>query len=325
MDAPLLRCKNVKKYFPVRSGVFLKVSNYLRAVDGVSFEIPAGRTLGVVGESGCGKSTLGRLVLRLYDLSDGEIFFRSQNITEISRSEMRHLRRDMQIIFQDPYASLNPRYSIASTLMEPLKIHGVGKNKLERRDRVAHVLEKVGLRPDVLDRYPHEFSGGQRQRIVIARALILNPKLVVADEPVSALDVSIQSQIINLMKDLQDEFGLTYLFIAHNLAVVAHVSDEIAVMYLGRIVERAVNRRIFSMPKHPYTQALISAIPVPDPTVKKQRMILKGDVPSPMNPPMGCAFHTRCPWADLQCRQEQPVLRNVGADETPHWVACHKA
>ena len=309
----LLDVRRLVKHFPVE-----KSDDLVRAVDGVSFSIRSGETLGLVGESGCGKSTVGRCLLRLQEPTAGEVYFEGRNILELEAKEMRDLRREMQIIFQDPYASLNPRLSILSIVSEPLKIHGVS-NKSERRDRVADLLTKVGLDPDYMNRYPHEFSGGQRQRIGIARALALNPKLIVADEPVSALDVSVQAQVINLLEDLQKEFDLTYLFISHGLAVVEHISTRVAVMYLGRIVEVASAAELYANPLHPYTRALLSAIPVPDPTRKRERIVLKGDVPTPINPPSGCRFHTRCPDAIPECSQIDPDLREIAPG---HTVAC---
>ena len=319
MNPPLLRVENLKKYFPVLGGVFKKTIGHVHAVDGVSFEVPSGETLGIVGESGCGKSTLGRTILKLHSITEGKVFFGNHDITSFSRKQMRPLRRDMQIIFQDPFFSLNPKHTVYQILLEPLQIHNIGSNSKERIDLVRSVLEKVGLRENILSRYPHEFSGGQRQRLGIARAIILKPKLIIADEPVSALDVSIQSQILNLLKKLQKEFNLTYLFIAHDLAVVEHISSHIAVMYLGEIVEMTETEELLKNPLHPYTQALISAIPVPDPDVKIERIILKGDVPSPINPPLGCRFHPRCPFAKAQCLIEKPPTRHVGK----HLVACH--
>jgi oligopeptide transport system ATP-binding protein len=309
----IIRVRNLVKHFPVENSV-----DVLRAVDDVSFDIFAGETLGLVGESGCGKSTVGRCVLRLYEPTSGKIFFEGQDITELPSSEMRKLRREMQIIFQDPYASLNPRLSILSIVSEPLKIHGIG-NKTERQHRVADLMSKVGLDPNYMTRYPHEFSGGQRQRIGIARALALNPKLIIADEPVSALDVSVQAQVVNLLQDLQVEFGLTYLFISHGLAIVEHISQRVAVMYLGKIVEIADARELYENPLHPYTKALLSAIPIPDPKKKRERIVLQGDVPTPINPPSGCRFRTRCPWAIEECALVVPELREI---EKNHFAAC---
>jgi oligopeptide transport system ATP-binding protein len=309
----LVQVKNLIKHFPVEGG-----DDVVRAVDDVSFEILSGETLGLVGESGCGKSTVGRCILRLYEPTSGEVLFEGQNLVGLPNKEMQRLRREMQIIFQDPYASLNPRLSILSIVSEPLKIHNIG-NKTEQRDRVADLLRKVGLDPQFMRRYPHEFSGGQRQRIGIARALALNPKLIIADEPVSALDVSVQAQVVNLMQDLQQEFGLTYLFISHGLAVVEHISNRVAVMYLGKIVEIADARRLYENPLMPYTKALLSAIPIPDPKQKRERIVLQGDVPTPINPPSGCRFRTRCPWAIEECAQVVPDLREIEPD---HFAAC---
>ena len=309
----LVQVRNLVKHFPVENS-----DDVVQAIDGVSFDIFAGETLGLVGESGCGKSTVGRCILRLYEPTSGEVFFENQNITRLPNKQMQALRREMQIIFQDPYASLNPRLNILSIVSEPLKIHGIG-GKTERRERVADLLKKVGLDPDYMTRYPHEFSGGQRQRIGIARALALNPKLIIADEPVSALDVSVQAQVVNLLQDLQAEFGLTYLFISHGLAVVEHISQRVAVMYLGKIVEIADARELYENPLHPYTKALLSAIPVPDPKHKRERIMLQGDVPTPINPPSGCRFRTRCPWAIEECAQVVPELREI---KNNHFAAC---
>ena len=319
MAEKLLEVKDLVKHFPVRGGVFSRIRNYVRAVDGVSFDLESGETLGLVGESGCGKSTTGRALLRLIEPTSGEVNFRGADVCSLDRESMRRLRREMQIIFQAPYASLNPRMTVGSIVGEPLTIHGIAKCK-EKEEKVASLLHRVGLRPEHIRRYPHEFSGGQRQRIGIARALALNPKLIVADEPVSALDVSIQAQVINLLEDLQKEFGIAYVLIAHDLAVVQHVSDRIAVMYLGKIVEVSSVDRVVMGPKHPYTEALLSAVPVPDPTVKKKRMILTGDVPSPVNPPSGCRFHTRCPYKEERCVAEEPPMREIAAG---HFAACH--
>ncbi len=309
----LVRVRSLVKHFAVENS-----DDVVQAVDDVSFDILSGETLGLVGESGCGKTTVGRCLLRLHEPTSGEILFEGRNLIGLPNSEMQMLRREMQIIFQDPYASLNPRMSILSTVSEPLKIHGVGDKK-ERKERVADLLAKVGLDPEYMHRYPHEFSGGQRQRIGIARALALNPKLIICDEPVSALDVSVQAQVVNLLQDLQQEFGLTYLFISHGLAVVEHISNRVAVMYLGKIVEIAESKELYENPLHPYTKALISAIPVPDPKHKRDRIILKGDVPTPINPPSGCRFRTRCPIAIEECAQIVPELREI----TPgHLAAC---
>jgi oligopeptide transport system ATP-binding protein len=309
----LLEVRNLVKHFPVDNS-----DDVVQAVDGVSFSIREGETLGLVGESGCGKSTVGRNLLRLQEPTSGEVFFEGENILEFGPEKMRAIRREMQIIFQDPYASLNPRLSILSIVSEPLKIHGVS-SKAERRERVADLLAKVGLDPNYMNRYPHEFSGGQRQRIGIARALALNPKLIVCDEPVSALDVSVQAQVVNLLQDLQGEFGLTYLFISHGLAVVEHISNRVAVMYLGRIVEIADAQELYKNPLHPYTKALLSAIPVPDPKQKRERIVLTGDVPTPINPPSGCRFRTRCPIAIEDCARIVPELREIVPD---HTAAC---
>ena len=314
--AKLVEVRNLFKYFPISGS-----DDVVKAVDGVSFDILAGETLGLVGESGCGKSTVGRNILRLQEPTSGEVLFEGSNILQLGRSQMQHLRREMQIIFQDPYASLNPRLNILSIVAEPLKIHGIG-SKAEQKGRVADLLRKVGLNPDYMSRYPHEFSGGQRQRLGIARALALNPKLIIADEPVSALDVSVQAQVVNLLQDLQQELGLTYLFISHGLAVVEHISSRVAVMYLGKIVEIASAAQLYANPLHPYTQALLSAIPVPDPRRKRERIILKGDVPTPVNPPSGCRFRTRCPFAIAECAEIVPELREIASG---HAAACIRA
>jgi oligopeptide transport system ATP-binding protein len=309
----LVRVRELVKHFPVEGSY-----DVVRAVDSVSFDIFQGETLGLVGESGCGKSTVGRCVLRLIEPTSGEVTFEGQDVLALGRTALRELRREMQIIFQDPYASLNPRLTVKAIVGEPLTIHGI-HGKSERRERVAELMRKVGLDPAYMNRYPHEFSGGQRQRIGIARALALNPKLIVADEPVSALDVSVQAQVVNLLQDLQQEFGLTYLFISHGLAVVEHISTRVAVMYLGRIVEIASARDLYSNPLHPYTQALLSAIPIPDPKLTRERIILRGDVPTPINPPSGCRFRTRCPIAIDECATTDPELREI----TPgHTAAC---
>src|SRR5688572_24465479 len=309
----LVKIRDLVKHFPVENS-----DDVVRAVDGVSFDILAGETLGLVGESGCGKSTVGRCILRLYEPTSGEVWFENKDITNLPNNEMQKLRREMQIIFQDPYASLNPRLTILSTVSEPLKIHGIG-SKTERKERVADLLTKVGLDPNYMFRYPHEFSGGQRQRIGIARALALNPKLIICDEPVSALDVSVQAQVVNLLQDLQSEFGLTYLFISHGLAVVEHISNRVAVMYLGKIVEIADAEELYKNPLHPYTKALLSAIPVPDPKHKRDRIVLHGDVPTPINPPSGCRFRTRCPIAIPECAEIVPDLREIVPG---HTAAC---
>ncbi len=315
----LLEVKHLKKHFPIKGGVFSKTIGYVYAVDDINFTLAKGETLGLVGESGCGKSTTGRTILRLIEPTDGAIYFEGQDITSLDKSAMRALRREMQIIFQDPYASLNPRMTVGSIIGEPLEIHKIAKGS-EKEERVASLLQKVGLRAEDMRKYPHEFSGGQRQRIGIARALALNPKLIVCDEPVSALDVSIQAQVINLLEDLQAEFGLSYLFIAHNLNVVEHISNRVAVMYLGQIVELASDEELYKNPQHPYTEALLSAVPIPDPAVKKKRIILEGDVPSPINPPKGCHFHTRCMYKEKICEEVEPEFKDIGGG---HWVACH--
>lgn len=315
----LVVLSNLKKYFYTKEGFFSSKEITVKAVDGISIKIKRGETLGLVGESGCGKSTTGRLILKLEEPTEGEMFFEGEDITACNKERMRRLRRDLQIIFQDPYSSLNPRKTVGKIIEEPLIIHDIGDRR-ERKKRVDELLEVVGLRPEYIDRYPHEFSGGQRQRIGIARALSLNPKLIIADEPVSALDVSIQAQIINLLCSLQEEFNLTYLFIAHDLSVVEYVSDRVAVMYLGRIVELVDNHILCNGSKHPYTEALLSAVPVPDPTLKKERIILKGDPPSPITPPSGCHFHPRCRYKVRICDEEYPTLKEVNEG---HYVACH--
>ena len=318
---PLLRVKNLVKHFPIKGGIFGRVSEKVHAVDGVSFELAAGETLGVVGESGCGKSTTGRCILRLIEPTSGEVWFDRKNVTALGKTELRAMARDMQIIFQDPYASLNPRMTVGSIIGEALTIHKLTHSAREYEDRIVELLETVGLNADHMRRYPHEFSGGQRQRIGIARALAVSPKLIVCDEAVSALDVSIQAQVINLLEDLQEKFNLTYLFIAHDLSVVEHISNRVAVMYLGRIVEIASSRDLYTNPLHPYTEALLSAVPIPDPSVKRSRIHLQGDVPSPINPPHGCHFHTRCPIAQMPlCNTESPTLKQ---SSDGHWVACH--
>ncbi len=317
---PLLEVRDLKKHFPIHTGVFSRVSDCVYAVDGVSFQIGRGETLGLVGESGCGKSTVGRTLLKLLEPTDGQIIVNGTDITRLGAAEMLPYRRQMQMIYQDPYASLNPRMSAGEIVGEPLVIHRVGDAQ-ERRDRVAHLFERVGLRPELMHVFPHEFSGGQRQRIGIARALALNPELIVGDEPVSALDVSIQAQIINLLIDLQDELKLSYLFVAHDLAVVEHISHRVAVMYLGRIVEMTDKTALFETPLHPYTEALLSAVPIPKARAKgRRRVILTGDVPSPINPPPGCHFHARCPYAMARCRTEVPALREILPG---HWASCH--
>ncbi|MFZ7127760.1 MAG: ABC transporter ATP-binding protein [Desulfobacterales bacterium] len=321
----LLEVKHLKMYFPVRGGVFRRRIGNVYAVDDISFAIPAGRTLGLVGESGCGKTTVGRSVLRLYKPTSGGIWFDGIRVDSLDRKALRALRRDMQIIFQDPFESLNSRQTVGEILEEPFRIHRIG-DSVERHRRIGQLLDRVGLAAGSVDRYPHEFSGGQRQRIGIARAIALNPRLLVCDEPVSALDVSIQSQILNLLIELQAEMRLTYLFIAHDLAVVKHISDRIAVMYLGKIAEIADAETLYAYPLHPYTRALISVIPIPDPRAKKRKEILGGDVPSPMNPPSGCNFRTRCPLAIDRCTLEEPQLRPApGMNDPTHLVSCHRA
>ncbi len=321
MKEPLLRVQNLVKHFPITGGILGRVVDRVHAVDGVSFDLAAGETLGVVGESGCGKSTTGRCILRLIEPTSGEVWFEGKSVTKASKTELRALARDIQIIFQDPYASLNPRMTVAAIIGEALTIHKLTKTPQEYEARIVQLLETVGLNADHMRRFPHEFSGGQRQRIGIARALAVNPKLLVCDEAVSALDVSIQAQVINLLEDLQEQFSLTYIFIAHDLSVVEHISDRVAVMYLGRIVELAPAQALYIDPKHPYTEALLSAVPIPDPTIKRKRIMLQGDVPSPIKPPSGCHFHTRCPIAQKPlCNTESPVLKQTGEG---HWVACH--
>jgi len=321
MSEPLLRVWNLTKEFPLQGGWFGRRSGSVHAVDGVDFQIERGETLGLVGESGCGKSTTGRCVLRLIEPSWGDIRFEGRNVRALAAGELRMLRRDIQIIFQDPYASLNPRMTVGAIIGEALTIHKLAKTKREFEDRVVNLLETVGLQADHMGRYPNEFSGGQRQRIGIARALAVEPKLIVCDEPVSALDVSIQAQVINLLEDLQQKFGIAYLFIAHDLSVVEHISRRVAVMYLGRIVETAPARELYTAPLHPYTEALLAAVPIPDPKVKRPRVRLAGEVPSPINPPSGCHFHTRCPIAQFPlCSHEVPPLKQKSDG---HWVACH--
>ncbi len=317
---PLLSVRNLKKHFPIRGGLLAREIDRVHAVDGVSLDVAPGETLGLVGESGCGKSTTGRCILRLIEPTSGEIWFQGRDVTALEGEALRAMRRDMQIIFQDPFASLNPRHTVGGIIGEALTIHGLVKGRQEMEDKVVQLLETVGLRPEHMRRFPHEFSGGQRQRIGIARALAVEPKLIVCDEPVSALDVSIQAQVINLLEDLQEKFGLTYLFIAHDLSVVEHISDRVAVMYLGRVVEVATSEELYANPLHPYTEALLSAVPIPDPKIKRKRIVLQGDVPNPIRPPSGCHFHTRCPIAEARCKTEVPALKSVGGR---HQVSCH--
>jgi oligopeptide transport system ATP-binding protein len=315
----LVSVRDLAKWFPITGGILSRVVGHVKAVDGVSFDIYKGETLGLVGESGCGKTTTGRMIIRLIEPTRGTLQFEDKNVLKLRGEELRKLRREMQIIFQDPYASLNPRMTVGDIVGEPLEIHGVARGRNKDR-QVAELLEKVGLSPSHARRYPHEFSGGQRQRIGIARALALHPKLIVCDEPVSALDVSIQSQVLNLLKELQADFGLTYLFIAHGLNVIKYMSDRVGVMYLGKLVELSSSENLFANPQHPYTEALLSAIPVPDPEAKRERIVLKGDVPSPVNPPSGCYFHTRCPYVMDVCRTVEPPLVEVAPG---HFAACH--
>ncbi|MFB9326044.1 ABC transporter ATP-binding protein [Paenibacillus aurantiacus] len=319
MTQNLLEVNELSTYYPIRKGLLQREVGHVKAVDGVSFAVKEGESFGIVGESGCGKSTTGRSLLRLIEPTSGQVLFQGEDVTKLSKEEMRLKRREMQIIFQDPFASLNPRHKVRKILEEPLIVHGIGDAK-ERKRLVEELIVTVGLNVSQLDRYPHQFSGGQRQRIAIAKALMLKPKLIVADEPVSALDVSIQSQILNLMQDLQESFKLTYVFIAHDLSVVKHFCDRVAVMYLGRIVEIADKHSLYSKPHHPYTQALLSAAPSPEPGAAKERILLQGEVPSPANVPAGCVFNTRCPAATDRCRTERPVLQQTGGD---HFVACH--
>ena len=317
--APVLEVRGLKKHFPVRKGILRRTVGHVYAVDDVSFKIGPGETLGLVGESGCGKTTVGRAVLRLIEPTAGSILLEGRDITTLGKRELRPYRQQMQIIFQDPFSSLNPRMRAGDIVGEPIKLHG-NVSRGDRRDQVAALFERVGLRRAQMDNYPHQFSGGQRQRIGVARALSLNPRLIIGDEPVSALDVSIQAQVINLLMDLQRELGLSYLFISHNLAVVEHISHRIAVMYLGRIVEHTDKATLFTRPLHPYTEALLAAVPVPDPKIRRTKRVVQGDVPSPLKPPPGCLFHTRCPYAEARCRTEPPLLREVAPG---HHVACH--
>ena len=319
MKETLIKVEGLKKYFPIQEGILKKTTGHVKAVDGVSFEVKRGETFSLVGESGCGKSTTGRALLRLIEPTDGKVIFEGVDLVTLGEEEMRRKRRDLQIVFQDPFASLNPRHTVQKIIEEPLIVHGIG-NKKEREEKVLELLEIVGLNRDQAKRYPHQFSGGQRQRIGIARALTLNPKLIIADEPVSALDVSIQSQVLNLMKDLQKKFDLTYIFISHDLSVVRHISDRVGVMYLGNIVELSDKDGLYDQPMHPYTQALLSAVPEADPDLKRERIILTGDVPSPSKPPSGCKFHTRCPKVMDICRQVNPDFVEV---REGHFVACH--
>ena len=321
-DGDLLRVEHLKMYFPITQGIILQRQvGWVRAVDDITFTVKRGETLGLVGESGCGKSTTGRAILQLYKPTEGTVNFLGKNLTTLSGGDLRRMRREMQMIFQDPYASLNPRMTVGSIIGEPLEIHNLAKGR-EKQERVQELLRIVGLNPYFANRYPHEFSGGQRQRIGIARALAVQPSFIVCDEPISALDVSIQAQVINLLEELQAQFNLTYLFIAHDLSVVRHISDRVAVMYVGKIVELTTRDLLYERPLHPYTRALLSAVPIPDPAVerKRQRMILTGDVPSPVNPPSGCRFHPRCPWAQELCKQQEPPLVEV---EPNHFTACH--
>jgi oligopeptide transport system ATP-binding protein len=319
MTDVLLKVDNLKKYFPITGGLFGKTVGHVKAVDDVSFYVRKGETLGLVGESGCGKSTTGRVLMRLLEATEGKVFFEDQELTSLNSNAMRKMRKEIQMVFQDPFASLNPRHTVEKILEEPLIVHGIG-DKEERKRRVREMLEVVGLSSYHAKRYPHQFSGGQRQRIGIARALMTKPKLIIADEPVSALDVSIQSQVLNLLEDLQKEFGLTYIFIAHDLGVVKHISDRVGVMYLGRLVEITESEKLYEKPLHPYTRALLDSIPIPDPDVKKDRELLSGDLPSPSNPPLGCAFHTRCRDCMDICKTTRPEMKEV---EPGHFAACH--
>jgi peptide/nickel transport system ATP-binding protein len=320
MNAPLLQVNDLKKHFPIRGNLFGRSTSRVYAVDGVSFEIARGETLSLVGESGCGKSTVGRAILRLFDITAGQVVLDGQRIDDLSPDRLRRLRRRVQVVFQDPFSSLNPRLRVRDILAEPIRNFGLAKSSAELDSKVAALMDTVRLSRETLDRLPHEFSGGQRQRICIARALAAEPDLIVCDEAVSALDVSVKAQIVNLLQDLQHEFGLAMLFISHDLAIVEHMTHRVAVMYLGKIVEMAPRQQIFAVPRHPYTKALLSAVPVPDPTVRRTPMILKGDVPSPINPPSGCRFHTRCPFVFNRCRTEEPELRQRAEGQ---WAACH--
>lgn len=316
---PIVEVRNVKKYFPMKGGIFNRKQNVVKAVDGISFSIKRGETFGIVGESGSGKSTLGQTILRLTEPTAGNVYYEGEDISHLSQQDMRTYRRHMQMVFQDPFSSLNPRMRVGELIEEPMVVHQYA-NAADRRNRVRSLLGTVGLPAEAADKFPHEFSGGQRQRIGIARSLSIQPKFIIADEPVSALDVSIQSQILNLISDLQDEFDLTYLFIAHDLSVVKHISDRIGVMYLGKMMELSPKRKLFDNPLHPYTRSLLSAIPIPNPHLKRERIILKGDIPSPVNPPSGCVFRTRCPVAFERCKAEIPMLQHAGEG---HYVACH--